>query len=193
MKKKVFLVSPEFVKSFSNISDNLSDKYLLTAIDEVQNIHYQKILGSCLLKKLYSLVEDNSIELEENAIYKDLLDISKYFIVYKTIEQIIPIVAVKISNIGANQTNDVNANSLSFNDSMKVAENYHNKADFYALRLQEFLRENQSKIAELDCSCSCNKLAANITSTESSGIWLGGNRGKGNNITYRLRDKYENN
>lgn len=191
--KKIFLISPEFVKSFSNISDNLSDKYLMTSIAEATDIHYQKIVGSCLLKKLYDLIAENEIDNEENAIYKDLLDISKYFIVYKTIEQIIPIIAVKISNIGANQTNDVNANSLSFNDSMKVAENYHNKADFYALRLQEFLRENQSKIAELDCSCSCNKLGANITSTESSGIWLGGARGKGNKITYRLRDKYENN
>lgn len=54
---EVLLTSEEFVKSISNISDNLAGKYMLPAIREAQEINLREILGDALTDKLKKIVE----------------------------------------------------------------------------------------------------------------------------------------
>ena len=71
--KNILLCSPDFVRLNSNISDNVNSKVLATAIREVQEDELQEILGQLLFEKLQELVEDGSIEQEENANYLHLV------------------------------------------------------------------------------------------------------------------------
>jgi hypothetical protein len=47
--KNTLLTSTDFVKSNTNISDNISDKYLLATIKEAQNEDLRGVVGDALL------------------------------------------------------------------------------------------------------------------------------------------------
>ena len=49
----ILLTSEEFVKSYSNISNNVNGKYLRVAIREAQEIELRGILGSFLLDYVF--------------------------------------------------------------------------------------------------------------------------------------------
>jgi len=51
------LTSPDFVKSVTNISDNLNGKVMQAAIREAQEIDLKQIIGSCMLSKLKQSLE----------------------------------------------------------------------------------------------------------------------------------------
>ena len=66
MAIKVLLVSPQFIKNFTNVSDNLSGKLLESAIWEAQNYGLRTVLGDCLVDKLEQLVNDNQVDAQGN-------------------------------------------------------------------------------------------------------------------------------
>lgn len=174
----VYLISSDFIKSMTNVSDNLSDKYLQSAIRESQDEDLQSVLGTKLYEKIMSLVAAGSISDASNAVYKSVLDKSQYFLAYSAISKLCLIVGAKINNIGVNQTSDQNVYTLGINDTMKVQSLYNDKADYYKGRLQDYLRENHQSIPEL-CNNSCYDVHSNTYSAASTGIFLGGARGKG--------------
>ena len=163
---KVILVSADQVKTYSSISENTSDKMIFTAIIDAQQIELQSIIGPCLLDKICSLVQANKL-IEP---YKELLDdyIQPFLIRQVTSEIIVPI-AYKIGNFGVVQTSDNNLSPL--NDVSFVRQYYLDKANVAKKRLQDYLIENKNSFPEL-----CQP--ANLHSSSSCGIWLGGVRGK---------------
>ena len=76
---EILLSSEKFIKETTNVSDNLSGKYLLPSLREAQEIGLRGILGDCLLAKLKQLVKENEIGLPVNEAYKDLLDRCQYY------------------------------------------------------------------------------------------------------------------
>lgn len=173
----ILLTSEEFVKSYSNISNNVNGKYLRVAIREAQEIELRGILGSCLLNKLKELVDSGEIELPENGIYKEIIEQCQYFLAYTTVKNLCLTTSYKIDNIGVSQTYDENIQSMSLDDTYNIMEQYARKADYFCGLLQEFLLQRKAFIPELtDSQCSCIK--ANLTNSATGGIWLGGRRGK---------------
>lgn len=175
--ERVLLTSSDFVRTQTNISDNVSDKYLLPSIREAQDINYREIVGSVLLKRLCDLVGDGSIEDDENAVYKDLLDLSQYYLAYMAMSNLVISTTFKVSNIGLNTTTDENVQIPSTSDVFKLKDYYSFKADHYCKLLQNFLIDNKQHIKELD-ECACNKIRSHLYSAASSNIVLGGRRGK---------------
>lgn len=175
---QVYLISPEFIKGMTNVSDNLSDKYLQSAIRESQDVDLQSVLGTKLYKKIKALVADGTIDNAGNEIYKEIADNAQYMLAYNAIAKVVVITSVKIDNMGNTQTSDERVTNISVNDTFKIQKVYQDKADFYTKRLQAFLAENHKDIPEI-CKNSCYDIHSNLSSTESSGIWLGGKRGKG--------------
>lgn len=187
--KEIYLISPNFVRSNTNVSSNIQDKFIQSAIREATDIDFQEISGSNLLIKLKKIIDKDEINNPENVLYKQILDISKYFIAYSVISRLTVISSIKIDNIGANVTGDDNIKTLDLDDIFRIEKFYRDKADFYKKRIQDFLIENFSKIPELS-ECECYKVKSNTYSAASTGIWLGGARGTKSNKSYRLRDKY---
>ena len=169
------LTSEDFVKSMTNISDNVQGSYIGPAIRESQDVDFQGIVGTALYKKLQELVEDGSIENDENAKYKELLDTAQYFLAYSAIVKIILLTSVKLDNFGASQATDDNIKSLDLEEVLKLQGIYQSKADFYAKRLQKYLSDNADFFPEL---CEQGDVKANLYSAASTGLFLGGQRGK---------------
>lgn len=170
--KITYLISPQSVKDVTNISDNLSEKYILTAIREAQQTELTTVLGVHFISTIEHLIENNEIGNPEHANIKFVLDnYISYFLIYNVIEKLIPLVSVKLDNAGAVMSENEDVENLSFSDMLKLQDYYRQKSDFYKQRLQKYLRNNRSMFGDLLC---CSEL----DSAYSSPIFLGGRRGK---------------
>lgn len=175
---RVLLTSEDYIKTHSNLSDNVWGDYLLPAIREAQDMGLQTILGSCLYNKVLSLVENEEIEETENAFYKTLLDdYIQDYLMYQTITDLVPIIGVKLANLGTVISNDEHVINLSETERSNIKHYYEMRADFRARRMQEFLLNNRSAFEELK-DCDCDRMRANLNSAASTGLWLGGYRGR---------------
>ncbi len=174
---EVLLISENYVRTMSNISNNTDSKFILPIIRETQDIDLQSIVGSCLYEHLKDLVRNEVINNPDNKVYADLLKVASYFLLYGCLERLCLITSSKISNAGAYQNMETGIRPFSLNEIFKLQDSYIQKKDFYAKRLQEFLVENHKEIPELK-PCDCNKLRANLDSSASTGLFLGGMRGR---------------
>lgn len=176
--RNVLLISEDTIKTQSGLNDNIWGKSLLPAIREAQEIGLQSIIGSCLYQRLCSMVEDGSIRDTENLPYKTLLDeYISYYLIYRTIADLIPVIGTKLGNIGVVISNDEHMVNLSEDERSRVDTYYEYRSDFYCKRLQEYLLNNKELYSELD-ECSCENMKANLDSAASTGLWLGGFRAR---------------
>lgn len=188
---EVLLTSEKFVKSVTNISDNISSKFLLPAIREAQEMGLREIIGQILLDKCKWCVANNafrgafnndyneSYEQNEggNAQYRALLAIVQYYLAYKSISEIAYKVSYKIANVGVVKTSDDNVQNASLAEVSNTKEYYATKADVYANDIQNYLLEHHAEFPELG-EHQLFKIRHNLHSAATCGIWLGGARGK---------------
>lgn len=174
---KVLLTSANFVRTQTNISDNLSDKYLMPSIREAQDINFREIIGTSLLNRLCELVEDGSINDDEYAVYKDLLDIAQYYLAYQTASLLVVTTTFKINNIGLNTSTDENVQIPQTSDVFKLKDYYQFKSDHYCKLMQNFILNYKRFLKEID-DCQCAKIHSHLYSAASCNVNLGGRRGK---------------
>lgn len=174
---EVLLTSEMFIKSVSSISDNLSGKYILPALREAQEINLKSILGDSLLSKAKALVKTGDIDQEENAVYKSMLGKVQYYLAYMTIAEVMNKVAFKVGNFGVSRTTDEQMQYASADEVDKQIYYYQSKADFYCMELQQWLLDYKAQLPELTEN-QCRKIGANLTSSATCGVFLGGARGK---------------
>lgn len=148
---QVYLISEQTLKDDSLINDNTGVEFISAAIELAQNIHLQELIGSKLLNKICSMVDDDTITGDTN--YKLLLDayITPYLEWMVTSLIQVP-VAIKTRNLGVVQTNDDHINNLGLKDVQVMEQYYANKAAFYGLRLSKYLKAN-SQIYPEWCQC----------------------------------------
>lgn len=170
---EILLTSEAFVKSVTNVSDNLAGKYILPSIREAQEQGLKSILGDCLLSKVKHLFNTDSLE----GIYKELVDHCQYYLAYAAIVEVTNKVSFKIGNFGVAKSTDENLQVASYDEIVKMQYYYQTKVDAYCLELQQWLLQNRESIPELS-DCHCRKLSSNLHSAASCGVYLGGGRGK---------------
>lgn len=172
--RDVLFISEDYIKSESMLDDNTSGKFLLTAIKLSQDVELRSIIGKCLLETLQQKIFDREMENIENIQYKDLLDIYiQPFLLYQVLSEIIIPVSYKMSNFGLMRADDEKDYSVNNGEVNLVRQYYTDKANVYKKRLQNYLCKNKSLFPELTDCCDTN-----LYSSHSSGIWLGGERGK---------------
>lgn len=174
---EILLSSETFIKSVTNISDNLSGKYLLPALREAQEIGLRGILGDRLLDRLKSLVKDGQLDAEGNEAYKTLVDRCQYYLAYQTITEVVNKVSYKIVNFGVSRTTDENIQVATQDEIAKQQYYYQSKADSCCLSLQNYLLDNRGLYPELT-ECACNRIESNLRSAATCGIFLGGARNR---------------
>jgi hypothetical protein len=174
----ILLISEDYVKENSNLNDNVWGKLLLPAIREAQDIRLQSILGETFYNALLKKVDDGTIEDEECGAYKTLLDEwIQPFLMYQTICDLIPIIGSKICNLGVITSNDEYTQNVTEDERERVRIHYEQRADFYCRRMQNFILNNRDAFKEID-ECDCQRLETNLHSSASTGLWLGGKRGR---------------
>lgn len=177
-KKYIFLTSENFIRSNSNVNDELHGKFIQSAMREAQDINLQSVIGTRLMNKLQDLVSGNTIDDSGNTVYKECLDKCQWYLLYCTIARLVPITSLHISNFGLNQPTDENMQSQRLNDIFEIEAYYVNKADHYCLELQNWLLENYTQLPELTKN-KVSQIRSNLYSAASCGLFLGGARGKG--------------
>ena len=172
----IFLISEDYVKTNSGLNDNVFGSYLTPAIREAQDIKLQQILGTSLYKSLLEKVGNGAIRNADFKPYKTLLDdYVQIYLMYQTISDLVPIIGVKLTNLGAVVSNDEHVTNLSQSERDLVKTYYEQRAEFYGKRLQEFLKDNSKDYEELG---ECSDMKPTLNSVAESGLWLGGIRGR---------------
>lgn len=173
----ILLISEDYLKTNSNLNDNAFGKWILPAIREAQEMSLMPIIGECLYNKVCELVSNGLIDNDLYAAYKDLLDDRiQPFLLYQTLTNIVPIINGKMANIGTVATNDEHIITLSQGELDLTQNYYRERADFYAKRLQDWVKNNREAFPELECVCSAKPNLERVNN--SVGIFLGGTRGK---------------
>ena len=175
----VLLISESYIKSVTNVSDNIAGDYLLPAIKLAQDVDLESTIGTQLLEKIQEIIYNNDISNQENSMYKLLLD--KYiqpYLAYATIKHITPTVAYKLANQGVIRTDDEKSYNITSNEVDKVSYYYSHIANTYKKRLQLFLIANYNEFPELLKWKSIADIRANLYSSAGCNVNLGGPRGK---------------
>lgn len=177
MIEDVLLISEDYLKSESFLDDNMSGKYLLTAIKLAQDIQLQSIIGTELLRAIQQKVYDKTIGGDQT--YKELLD--RYiqpYLLYQVLNEIVVPVTFKIGNFGVMKSNDEKADNYDLEKVSYVKQYYQDKANVYKERLQRYLVGNRQMFPELNNFDFPKDVYPNLESSTSCPIWLGGPRGK---------------
>lgn len=169
------------MKSVTNISDNVAGKFILPALREAQEIGLRGILGDCLLARLKELVADGEITPDSVTpgyeAYKDLLDRAQYYLAYRTVTEVCNKVTYKVGNFGVSKSTDDNLQTVTQDELAKQQYYYQEKADGCCRDLQTWILSNRAAFPELR-ACDCAAMKANLRSAATTGLWLGGPRGK---------------
>ena len=173
----VLLCGEEFVKNISSIADNLSGKYLLSALREAQEIHLKGVLGSALLNKCKELIAENALDEQGNENYAELVERCRYFLAYSAIAECTMKVSFKVANAGVVRITDENSQVPTLGEVQIIKKEYENKADYYCYELQKWLRHNTSLFPELSEN-DCSRINAYLRNSATCGLYLGGARGK---------------
>lgn len=173
----IYLIDTDYLRSNATSLDaNISDKYLLQTILEVQDIKLQQYLGTRLYRSLLEKVDNNDVD----GIYKTLLDdYITYFLQYEVLSELVFVTSYKTGNAGTVEATDEKLTQVRMNEIVLLKNFYEKKANFYAKRLVNFLVENIRSIEELSDNCGCSyDIQPNLdkNSIESVGLWLGGKR-----------------
>lgn len=168
---RVLLISEKTLKENSVINNNVDGMYVLPAIEYSQDAGLQPLIGTKLYNRLMDMVEDGTIENNED--YKYLLDeyITPFLLNKVTAEIQIPL-AFKLRNQGVVQQTGENTYVPSLKDMQYVTQNYENKANFYGNRLSDFLRANRSKYPEYCKIDSCADMPSD-SGAYKTGLYLG--------------------
>lgn len=179
------IITPDEVRTLSNISDNVNSKVLAAAIRTVQDDELMLIVGEPLLDKLKDVKENGGPEITPDqkapagrSIYTEVIEKAKMFIINKVIAELIVMINYKIDNAGLIQTSDDNIECLGIDDTLTLKGYYDSRADHYAHLLQNFLIENLSRIPELT-QPQVYKIHATLHSAGNPSVFLGGARGRG--------------
>ena len=175
---EILLISEKYIKENCEISDNVSGKFILSAIQEAQDLKLTPVLGEALVDKLKELVSNKTIGNAGNAAYKFLLD--KYvlkFLMWSVKVDIAHITSYKLSNFGVTKTSDDNIQVASKDEIIGDQDYSQAKADAYCNRMQNYLLDNSVLFPELTENHK-HQIKANLLSAASSNIFLGGARGK---------------
>ena len=171
------LTSESFVKDKTPIFDNINGKYILSAIREAQEGMLQSVIGTAVLERLKELCKRGDIETEAEGAYYLLLQKCQMATAYQAIAELAHITSYKITNKGVVKTSDDRVENATESEIIRTAKYYQNKADRYVGDLQRFLLANESKYPELH-NAECANIRANLHSSATCGLWLGGYRGK---------------
>lgn len=167
---KVLLISEDTIKTTCNLDDNVSSKYLISAIVLAQDTELRTVIGKQLLEKLEECVKSNVIPNP----YRELLDVYiQPYLTYQVLSEIVMPIAYKFKNFGMVQAEGESLRNTGMADVNFLRQFYTDKADVYKRHLQKYLKDNRDEFPELKECCNTN-----LDDATSCGIWLGGLRGK---------------
>lgn len=156
---EVLLINRDDIMRISALKGNLDEDKILPHIKTAQDIHIQPVIGTKLLEKLKTLVEANELDAAGNENYKELVYV--YLTpteVFYTLWDAMPFLQYEIANGGVFQHLSENSNPPSDETVQMLVQKFKDKAEFYGLRMTEYLCDNQSDFPELNDSTTGSEM-----------------------------------
>lgn len=173
--QKVLLIDTDYVKQYSTISNNIEEKHITPCIVSSQVQDLQQLIGTPLSVKLCELVDDETIDLPENAAYKDLLDgYVRPYLLACTQSELIVSNYVKLRNSGVQQYLDTNQANVDLKTMQYMKQHFSDQATFLGNRLTDWLRCHMNDFPEFKtfCACKCDGMSPNPKSSINCPIVL---------------------
>ena len=139
---KVFLISEDCLKTETILSDNTESEYISQGITTAQEIYLQQLIGTSLLNDLCNKVANGNLNRDD----KTLLD--EYitpFLKFKVLAEITLPITFKYRNQGVVQTYNEYTQNTTMKDAQQLANFYDQRANFFAIRLTDWLCANSTK------------------------------------------------
>jgi hypothetical protein len=143
MSKNVLLLSVDILKERTTIHGNIDEKLLYPEIKTAQDMYIHPVLGTALYNKIINEVEAGSITGD----YKNLLD--NYIIdtlIYYVLAGLPEALSFQIWNKGVVRKQGDNTELPSMSDLIDISNKYRVRADWYAERLNKYLKQNATTI-----------------------------------------------
>lgn len=138
----VFLISEDILKSETYLGDNVGSEYIHPAIECSQEIYLQQLIGTSLLDDLCRKVETNKLTEDDTTL------LNEYIIPYlkfKVLSEVALPITFKYRNSGIVQTNNEYTTNTAMKDAQQLANHYDQRANFFAIRLTDWLCANSTK------------------------------------------------
>jgi hypothetical protein len=138
MVRNIFFISPQLMKDRSLVDDNVDDKLLEAVISDVHYQYLEPILGTTLFRALQDRVDGGTTTAND----RTLLD--RYVIhtlFYYTLASLPVPMGFKFFNKNVLSKSDNQANAMSMSDLVDISNSYLHKAQNYAQRLIQYLKE----------------------------------------------------
>lgn len=138
MTNFVYFVSTTYLKDNTPINENVDDKLLKNAIKESQEIYIRDIIGSGIYNELQTQAFAGTL----TALNTTLLDsyIAPCLKYYTLCEAMLPMTFKLMNKSVASRESD-NARAISVDELTLLENRYRDKAEYYANRLRDYLRE----------------------------------------------------
>lgn len=146
MSANILLISETMIKERTSIHGNIDPKLIFPDVKVAQDMYIARLLGTALYEKLQTLVDSGLISDAGNADYKTLLD--KYIVdalVYYTLSELPTSISFQFWNKGVSRKTGENIEGPTMSDLIDVSNKYRNRAEFYAERMTEYLKDQASK------------------------------------------------
>ena len=139
MSNFVYFISTSYLKDNSAINENVDDKLLKSAIKEAQEIYIRDIIGSGLYDELQTQAFAGTL----TNVNTTLLDsyIAPCLKYYTITESMLPM-TFKMMNKSVAAREAENARAVSIDELTMIEKRFRDKAEYYANRLRDYLREN---------------------------------------------------
>jgi hypothetical protein len=141
MSQDILLISDQMIKDRTAIHGNIDPKLIYPDIKVAQDMYIHPILGTALYNKLQTDITNSTVA----GNYKILID--KYIVdtlIYYTLSELPTTISYQFWNKGVIRKQGENTELPSMTDLIDLSNKYKNRAEFYANRMQLYLKQNAS-------------------------------------------------
>ena len=139
MTNFVYFISTSYLKTNSTINENVDDKLLKSAIKEAQEIYIRDIIGSGLYDELQTQAFAGTLTANNTTLLDSYIaPCLKY---YTITESMLPM-TFKLMNKSVATRQAENATAITIDELTLIEQRFRDKAEYYANRLRDYLREN---------------------------------------------------
>lgn len=172
MSKNVLLLSEDILKDRTSIHGNVDPKLLFPEIKAAQDMYIHPILGTALYDRI---IDDVDASGTTTGIYKTLLD--DYIVdalLYYVLSGLPDAISFQFWNKGVVRKTGDNTELPSMSDLADISNKYRIRAEWYAERLNKYLKQNSSAFPEYESPGDGLDTITPESSSYTMPIYLGG-------------------
>lgn len=135
------LISVQKIKDITQLHGNVDEKLVFPAIQDVQNMFLEPLLGTALFVRLKDGQVAGNLTTQENHL------IDTYIVkvlAYYTLSELPEGLSMQLYTTGAVKLRSGNSDGISLPDLLLMAKKFKGKAEFYSSKLVSYLKDNAS-------------------------------------------------